>query len=246
MPMERTAPGPSAAISQAILANLLSERKCRARIRRNASIAGVAATAPRAPCEWRSVRRRVGFGRGDQRPGRPRARPPLARGRGGRLVGAARRASRCHRLPRGRSPRLSLHAGLRGPPRAARAAGGHRRHPPALRGRHRDRYPAAAARAARADVIARAQVLLTTLVGLVVGLSAGLSGVAAALIGLAVALSSSVVIVNITRSRRRTTDRATEEALLGWSVVQDVTGVILAAVLIAAMGSGGTPALAVA
>ena len=94
-------------------------------------------------------------------------------------------------------------------------------------------------------MIAPAQVLLTTLVGLVVGLSAGLSGVAAALIGLGVALSSSVVIVNITRSRRRTTDRATEEALLGWSVVQDVTGVILAAVLIAAMESGGTPALAV-
>ena len=93
--------------------------------------------------------------------------------------------------------------------------------------------------------LAPAQVLLTTLVGLLVGLAAGLSPVAAALIGLAVALSSSVVIVNITRSRRRTTDRATEEALLGWSVVQDVTGVILAAVLIAAMGSGGTPALAV-
>ena len=93
--------------------------------------------------------------------------------------------------------------------------------------------------------LAPAQVLLTTLVGLLVGLAAGLSPVAAALIGLAVALSSSVVIVNITRSRRRTTDRATEQALLGWSVVQDVTGVILAAVLIAAIGSGGTPALAV-
>ena len=93
--------------------------------------------------------------------------------------------------------------------------------------------------------LAAAQVLLTTLVGLLVGLAAGLSPVAAALIGLAVALSSSVVIVNITRSRRRTTDRATEQALLGWSVVQDVTGVILAAVLIAAIGSGGTPALAV-
>jgi CPA2 family monovalent cation:H+ antiporter-2 len=88
--------------------------------------------------------------------------------------------------------------------------------------------------------IAPAQVLLTTLIGLIVGLAAGLSVVASALIGLAVALSSSVVIVNITRSRRRTTNRSTEEALLGWSVVQDVTGVILAAVLIAAMGSGGT------
>jgi CPA2 family monovalent cation:H+ antiporter-2 len=88
--------------------------------------------------------------------------------------------------------------------------------------------------------IAPAQVLLTTLIGFVVGVAAGMSAVAAGLIGLAVALSSSVVIVNITRSRRRTTDRPTEQALLGWSVVQDVTGVVLAAVLIAAMGSGGT------
>ena len=93
--------------------------------------------------------------------------------------------------------------------------------------------------------IAPAQVLLTTLIGLSVGLFVGLSPVAAGLIGLAVALSSSVVIVNITRSRRRTTDRPTEQALLGWSVVQDVTGVVLAAVLIAAMGSGGTQPLLV-
>ena len=52
-------------------------------------------------------------------------------------------------------------------------------------------------------------------------LVAGLQPVPAALIGLSVALSSSVVIVNITKSRRRTTDRATEEALLGWSALQD-------------------------
>ena len=64
---------------------------------------------------------------------------------------------------------------------------------------------------------------------------------AAALVGLSVALSSSVVIVNITRNRRRTTDRATETALLGWSVLQDVTGVVLAAILVAAIGVGGTP-----
>jgi K+:H+ antiporter len=93
--------------------------------------------------------------------------------------------------------------------------------------------------------MAPAQVLLTTLIGFVVGIAAGLSAVAAGLVGLAVALSSSVVIVNITRSRRRTTDRSTEQALLGWSVVQDVTGVVLAAVLIAAMGSGGTPPLTI-
>ena len=51
--------------------------------------------------------------------------------------------------------------------------------------------------------------------------------------GLGIALSSSVVIVNITRSRRRTTTRETEEALLGWSVLQDVTGVVVAIILLA-------------
>ena len=51
-----------------------------------------------------------------------------------------------------------------------------------------------------------------------------------------VALSSSVVIVNITRSRRRTTDRPTEDALLGWSAIQDSTGVVIAAVLLALLG----------
>ena len=52
-------------------------------------------------------------------------------------------------------------------------------------------------------------------------------------------MSSSVVIVNITRSRRRTTSVATEEALLGWSVLQDVTGVALAAFIIAILGDSG-------
>jgi CPA2 family monovalent cation:H+ antiporter-2 len=46
-----------------------------------------------------------------------------------------------------------------------------------------------------------------------------------------------VVIVNITRSRRRTTTRETEEALLGWSVLQDMTGVGLAIILLAVYGS---------
>ncbi len=61
----------------------------------------------------------------------------------------------------------------------------------------------------------------------------------AALVGLSVAMSSSVVVVNITRSRRRTTDKPTEEGLLGWSVLQDVTGVALGTVIIAASGTDG-------
>ena len=63
----------------------------------------------------------------------------------------------------------------------------------------------------------------------------------AASVGLGLAMSSSVVIVNITRSSRRTTNRATEQALLGWSVLQDITGVALAAVLIAIAGAGERP-----
>ncbi len=69
-------------------------------------------------------------------------------------------------------------------------------------------------------------------------LVAGLEPPAAALLGLSIALSSSVVIVNITRSRRRTTDPQTERVLVGWSVLQDVTGVAIAIVLLALLGSG--------
>lgn len=85
------------------------------------------------------------------------------------------------------------------------------------------------------------QVVLTTAIAGIAAWMAGLAPIPASLIGLSVALSSSVVIVNITRSRRRTTDRATESALLGWSVLQDVTGVVLAVVLLAALGIGDRP-----
>jgi K+:H+ antiporter len=69
----------------------------------------------------------------------------------------------------------------------------------------------------------------------------------ALLIGVSVALSSSVVIVNMTRSARRTTSVGTEHALLSWSVLQDITGVSIAAVILAVAGVGGrSPWLAVA
>jgi monovalent cation:H+ antiporter-2, CPA2 family len=90
-------------------------------------------------------------------------------------------------------------------------------------------------------VVAPAQVLVTTGVVAVVAFALGLGAGAAALVGLSIALSSSVVIVNITRSRRRTTDQPTERAMLGWSVLQDVTGVILAAVIVAAVQPTGRP-----
>jgi CPA2 family monovalent cation:H+ antiporter-2 len=85
---------------------------------------------------------------------------------------------------------------------------------------------------------APAQAVLSTAASTGVFLALGLQPIAAAIVGLCVALSSSVVIVNITRSRRRTTDRPTEVALLGWSVLQDVVGVAIAAVLLAALDSG--------
>lgn len=89
---------------------------------------------------------------------------------------------------------------------------------------------------------APAQVILGTFVGTFVFLAVGIPLYGAALLALSLAMSSSVVIVNITRSRRRTTSVATEEALLGWSVLQDVTGVALAAFVIAILGdTGETP-----
>jgi CPA2 family monovalent cation:H+ antiporter-2 len=85
------------------------------------------------------------------------------------------------------------------------------------------------------------QAIATTVIAGAVLFVAGLEPVPAALIGLSIALSSSVVIVNITKSRRRTTDRPTEQALLGWSAIQDSTGVAIAAVLLALLGVGGRP-----
>jgi CPA2 family monovalent cation:H+ antiporter-2 len=79
------------------------------------------------------------------------------------------------------------------------------------------------------------QVFVTTAISAAAVTLLGLDLVPAVMVGLAIALSSSVAIVNITRSRRRTTDPPTERAMLGWSVVQDVTGVILAAIVIVAL-----------
>ena len=93
-------------------------------------------------------------------------------------------------------------------------------------------------------IAAPLQTLLTTAVGAGAALAVGLTMTAAILVGLCVALSSSVVIVNITRSSRRTTDRATEHGLLGWSVLQDLTGVLVAAGVIAAIGASSRSPLA--
>ncbi len=89
--------------------------------------------------------------------------------------------------------------------------------------------------------VAPAQMLVTTLIGGAVFVVLGFAPIPAAILGLCVAFSSSVVVVNITRSRRRTTDQPTERSMLGWAVLQDVTGVVAAGVLLAALALGGRP-----
>jgi CPA2 family monovalent cation:H+ antiporter-2 len=76
------------------------------------------------------------------------------------------------------------------------------------------------------------------LVGTPIFLWLGIPIFGALLMSLSIAMSSSVVIVNITRSPRRATDTSTEEALLGWSLMQDVVGVAMAAVILALFGAG--------
>jgi monovalent cation:H+ antiporter-2, CPA2 family len=79
------------------------------------------------------------------------------------------------------------------------------------------------------------------LVGTPIFLWLGVPIFGALLLSLSVAMSSSVVIVNITRSPRRRTDTSTEEALLGWSLVQDLVGVAAAAVILTFFGSAEKP-----
>jgi CPA2 family monovalent cation:H+ antiporter-2 len=79
------------------------------------------------------------------------------------------------------------------------------------------------------------------LVGTPIFLWLGVPIFGALLLSLSVAMSSSVVIVNITRSPRRRTDTSTEEALLGWSLIQDLVGVAAAAVILTFFGSAEKP-----
>jgi monovalent cation:H+ antiporter-2, CPA2 family len=85
-------------------------------------------------------------------------------------------------------------------------------------------------------LVAPLQTVLTTVLAGAAGLYAGLSVAGATLLGLSLALSSSVVVVNITRSRRRTTDQSTDDTLLGWSVVQDMFGVLIAIIALITLG----------
>ena len=94
----------------------------------------------------------------------------------------------------------------------------------------------------RLFLLAPAQVVLTAALTGVAALIAGLRPAGALLLGLCLALSSSVVVVNITRSRRRTTDLKTDQAMLGWSIVQDMVGVTLAIGAVITLGLDGRSA----
>lgn len=81
------------------------------------------------------------------------------------------------------------------------------------------------------------QLLIGMLIGTPVFIFLDVPIFGALLLALAIAMSSSVVIVNITRSGRRTTDVATEEALLAWSVLQDIFGVAIASLILVFFGN---------
>ncbi len=85
------------------------------------------------------------------------------------------------------------------------------------------------------------QVLIGVLIGTPIFLWIDIPLFGALLLSLSIAMSSSVVIVNITRSPRRTTNSLTEEAMLVWSIVQDIVGVGIAVVLLTLFGQSDKP-----
>ena len=88
---------------------------------------------------------------------------------------------------------------------------------------------------------APAQVVIGILIGTPVFLWLEIPLFGALLLSLSIAISSSVVIVNITRSPRRTINSFTEEALLGWTIVQDIVGVSAAVIILTAFGESERP-----
>ena len=85
------------------------------------------------------------------------------------------------------------------------------------------------------------QILIGLAIGTPIFLYLDVPILGALLLALSIALSSSVVIVNITRSSRRKTEPQTEDAMLGWSVIQDVVGVGAAAIILTIFGASDKP-----
>ncbi len=86
------------------------------------------------------------------------------------------------------------------------------------------------------------QVTIGTLAGALAFTWLGTGVLGALTLGLAVALSSSVVVVNITRSRRRTTNAVTDRALVVWAILQDAVTLVAATILAVLLAPSGDPA----
>lgn len=86
------------------------------------------------------------------------------------------------------------------------------------------------------------QIGIGTLAGALTFMSLGTGVLGAVTLGLAVALSSSVVVVNITRSRKRTTDPLTDRALVVWAILQDAVTLVAATILAVLIAPSGDPA----
>lgn len=86
---------------------------------------------------------------------------------------------------------------------------------------------------------APAQVALCVAIGAAVAAAAGLTPAGALTIGLATALSSSVVVVNMSRSRKRTLDDRTGRTLVVWAVLQDAVSLLAVALLAAILDPSG-------
>lgn len=86
------------------------------------------------------------------------------------------------------------------------------------------------------------QIGIGTLAGTLAFMWLGAGVLGAVTLGLAVALSSSVVVVNITRSRKRTTDAVTDRALVVWAILQDAVTLVAATILTVLLAPSGDPA----
>lgn len=94
-------------------------------------------------------------------------------------------------------------------------------------------------------IAAPVQVALGIVIGAALALVTGMSMPGALTVGLATALSSSVVVVNMSRSRKRTLDDRTGRTLVVWAVLQDAVSLIAVALLAAILDpSGGGVAIA--
>ncbi|HEV2250203.1 MAG TPA: cation:proton antiporter [Candidatus Limnocylindria bacterium] len=96
-------------------------------------------------------------------------------------------------------------------------------------------------------IAAPVQVVVCVAAGAGIAVASGLSLPGALTIGLATALSSSVVVVNMSRSRKRTLDDRTGRTLVVWAVLQDAVSLLAVALLAALLDpSGGGIGIALA